>query len=394
MNINRILKGATSILLAGVLVGCGSNGETTGEAASSGEEPIKIGAVLSLTGAAADFGIPERNAAEVAIEYINDNGGIDGRPLELIVVDDQTNTTEAARAAQRLVSDEDVIAIVGASTGSGTLAMAPIAAQNEVPVLAPNGTIGVTNPDEDFYPYVFRTSVSDEVTVPALLDRATADGAKKLAIFYQEDALGRFSAELLESIAAEEDGFEIVASASVPLDATDVSAAATRIRAENPDAVLMPLSSVGVGGSFLRTAAEIGLDVPMYGALAVAQDAIIDNAGAEGTKQLIVANMIDPSNPTDDQAELYDMIRESGNEPAGGFTDLFGANSVRVIAEALKVADEISPAGLRDALESGESFDAWALEPYTYSADSHDGLTSEGLVWTMVRDGEFTGVDE
>ncbi|TRW45886.1 ABC transporter substrate-binding protein [Georgenia yuyongxinii] len=382
-----------------LLAACGSGASGNAAAGSTvgsgdGAEPIKIGAVLSLSGAAAAFGVPERNAAEVAVDFINDNGGIDGRPLELVVVDDKTDPTEAARAAQSLIADEGVIAIVGASTGSGTLAMAPVAAKQGVPVLAPNGTIGVTNPEEDFFPYVFRTSVSDEVTIPALLDRAKADGATDIAVFYQEDALGRFSAELLEELDADDDDFTIVASASVPLEATDVSAQATRIRDAKPDAVLMPLSSVGVGGSFLRSASDLGLEVPMYGALAVAQNAIIENAGAAATDKLIVANMIDPSHPTEDQAALYDMIREAGNEPAGGFTDLFGANSVRVIGEALKIADEISAEGLRDALESGTPLQAWALQPYTYTADSHDGLTSGGLVWTTVRDSKFVGVDK
>lgn len=379
-----------------VLAGCSSpNGdENASGGGEGGEDTIKIGAILSLTGPAAAFGIPEQNAAEVAVQYVNDNGGVDGRMLELVVVDDKTDPTEAARAAQRLISEEEVIGIVGASTGSGTLAMAPVAAQNGTPVIAPNGTIGVTSPDEDFFPYVFRSSVSDEVTIPAMLERAKADGADQIAVFYQEDALGRFAAELLEELDAADDSFEIVASASVPLEATDVAAQATRIRDANPEAVLMPLSSVGVGGSFLRTSAELGLDVPMYGALAAAQNAIIENAGEAGTRNLIVANMIDPSNLTEDQAQLYDMIREAGNEPAGGFTDLFGANSVMLIAEALKIADEISSEGLRDALESGADLEAWALEAYNYSSDNHDGLTSAGLVWTTVRDGKFVGVDE
>jgi branched-chain amino acid transport system substrate-binding protein len=389
--LTRGLAGASAAAL--VLAACGAD-DSEGGSGGGSDAPIKIGAVLSLSGPAAAFGIPEQTAAEVAVDYINDNGGIDGRQLELVVVDDKTDPTEAARAAQSLISDEEVVGIIGASTGSGTLAMAPVAARAGVPVLAPNGTIGITNPDEDFFPYVFRTSVSDEVTIPALLERAKEDGATKIGVFFQEDALGRFSAERLEEMDAADDDFEIVASASVPLDATDVSAPVTRIREADPDAVIMPLSSVGVAGSFLRTAHELGMEVPMYGALAVAQDAIIENAGEEATQQLIVANMINPAEPTEKQAELYQMIRDSGEEPAGGFTDLFGANSVRVIAEALKVAEEISPEGLRDALESGEPLEAWAVEPYTYIADNHDGLSSDALVWTTVRDGEFVGAVE
>jgi branched-chain amino acid transport system substrate-binding protein len=361
--------------------------------ASTDESPIKIGAVLSLTGPAAAFGIPERNAAQVAVDRVNAQGGVKGRQIELVVADDKTNPTEAARAAQRLITSDGVVAIVGSSTGSGTLAMAPVAAQNKVPVLAPNGTIGVTDRSQGFFPWVFRTSVSDTVTIPALLERAKKDGHKKIAVFYQEDALGRFSAQLLEKMDAEDDEFEIVAAAAVPLDATDVSAPATRINEAKPDAVILPLSSVGVGGSFLRTTHELGLDVPMYGALAVAQDAIIKNAGEAASERLIVANMINPSEPTVEQKELYDLIRKSGNEPAGGFADLFGANSVAVAVAALKEAPEITGEALRGALENGNEYMAWAIKPYRYTADNHDGLAADGLVWTTVKGGKFVAAD-
>ncbi|MGO4384736.1 ABC transporter substrate-binding protein [Specibacter sp. RAF43] len=375
--------------LSFLLTACGGPAQS----ASNDNQPIKIGAVLSLTGPAAAFGIPERNAAQVAVDKVNAEGGIKGRQLELVVADDKTNPTEAARAAQRLISSQGVVAIVGSSTGSGTLAMAPVAAQNKVPVLAPNGTIGVTDPAQSFFPWVFRTSVSDTVTIPALLERAKKDGHRKIAVFYQEDALGRFSAELLQKMDAKDDQFEIVSAAAVPLEATDVSAQATKIREAKPDAVILPLSSVGVGGSFLRTTHELGLNVPMYGALAVAQDAIIKNAGEEASKRLIVANMINPSAPTVEQQKLYDLIRKAGNEPAGGFADLFGANSIAVAAAALKEASTVSGEGLRDALENGKEYVAWAIQPYRYSADNHDGLASNALVWTTVDRGKFVSAD-
>lgn len=357
------------------------------------QEPIRIGAILSLTGPAAAFGIPERNAAQVVVDKVNKDGGVKGRKLELVVVDDKTNPTEAARAAQRLISSDKVVAIIGASTGSGTLAMAPVAARNQVPVLAPNGTIGVTDPSKEFFPWTFRTSVSDTITIPALVERAKADGAKRIALFFQEDALGRFSAELLQKIDKEDDSFEIVASAAVAMDTTDVSAQVSRILAAEPDAVVLPVSSLGVGGYFLRTAHEMGLSVPMYGALAFAQNKILELAGEAAVEKLIVANMINPSEPTAAQQELYAQMREAGFEPAGGFTDLFGANSVAVAAEAIAAASEVSGPAIRDALASGEEMKAWALTPYKYSADNHDGLGADAIVWTRAVDGKFASAD-
>ena len=378
------------ILLSAIALGLAA---TTQLAQAQDQDPIKIGAILSLTGPAAPFGIPERTAAQVVIDKINKEGGIKGRKLELVVVDDKTNPTEAARAAQRLISSEHVVAIVGSSTGSGTLAMAPVAARNKVPVLAPNGTIGVTDSSKEFYPWVFRTSVSDEVTIPALVERAKADGAKKIALFYQEDALGRFSAELIEKMDQKDDGFEIVSSAAVAMDATDVSAQVSRIMATKPDAVILPVSSLGVGGYFLRTAQEMGLDVPMYGALAFAQNKILELAGDAAVKKLVVANMINPSHPTSEQQDLYKLIRDSGSEPAGGFTDLFGANSVAVAGEAIAAASEVSGQAIRAALESGTELKAWAITPYKYGADDHDGLGASAIVWTKAEGGKFVSAD-
>jgi branched-chain amino acid transport system substrate-binding protein len=378
------------ILLSAIALAWAS---TTQLVQAQDQDPIKIGAILSLTGPAAPFGIPERAAAQVVIDKINKDGGIKGRKLELVVVDDKTNPTEAARAAQRLISSENVVAIVGASTGSGTLAMAPVAARNKVPVLAPNGTIGVTDPSKEFYPWVFRTSVSDTVTIPALVERAKADGAKKIALFYQEDALGRFSAELLQKIDQEDESFEIVASAAVAMDSTDVSAQVSRILAAAPDAVILPISSLGVGGYFLRTAQEMELDVPMYGALAFAQNKILELAGDAAVKNLIVANMINPSNPTAEQQQLYTLIREGGSEPAGGFTDLFGANSVSVVAEAIAAASEVNGQAIRDALESGVELKAWAITSYKYGTDNHDGLGPDAIVWTKADNGKFVSAD-
>jgi hypothetical protein len=131
----------------------------------------------------------------------------------------------------------------------------------------------------------------------------------------------------------------------------------------------------------------------MYGALAVAQDAIIKNAGEAASERLIVANMINPSEPTVEQKELYDLIRKSGNEPAGGFADLFGANSVAVAVAALKEAPEITGEALRGALENGNEYMAWAIKPYRYTADNHDGLTADGLVWTTAKGGKFVAAD-
>ena len=90
-------------------------------------EPLRIGLLLSLTGPAAPFGIPERDSVEVLVNKFNADGGINGRKIELSVYDDATNPTEAARGATQLIQQNKVVAIIGSTTGSGTLAAAPVA---------------------------------------------------------------------------------------------------------------------------------------------------------------------------------------------------------------------------------------------------------------------------
>ena len=96
-----ILAVILAAVLAMVVAGCGGNGSDTGEASS--EEPLKIGAILSLTGTYAGLGEPEKNLIEMEVKKINDAGGINGQPIEVIIEDDATDEAQAVAAASRLI---------------------------------------------------------------------------------------------------------------------------------------------------------------------------------------------------------------------------------------------------------------------------------------------------
>ncbi len=112
------MKKATACLLA--LAG------VIGLAATSGAaEPIRIGGIFSVTGPASFLGEPERNTAKLLEESINKSGGVLGRPLEIIVYDDETDATKAVTAVDRLIKKDRVVAVVGPSTTGSTLAIVP-----------------------------------------------------------------------------------------------------------------------------------------------------------------------------------------------------------------------------------------------------------------------------
>lgn len=363
------------------------------DAAPADGDPIKVGVVLSLSGPAASFGEPEANAAEVVAKKINDEGGINGRPLEVIIEDEQTDPTESARLTQSLV-DQGVVAIIGSTIGSGTLAMAPVAAANEVPIFAPNATIGVTDPEADFAGWVFRIAPSDELLLPQVFQRVVDDGHEEVGIYYQEDAYGEFGTDLMEELAAEEGGLEIVETVNSPTDATDLSAQATRLRNAEPDAVIMNISSIGLAATMARATDSAGLDVPLYGGIGVGQDVLIELAG-DAAEGVIVPNVAVTADLTEQQQELVDLLEAGGYSFAGGFADVAGAAGMVTIKTAIeKIDGEVTGASVRDAIGSGITVeDAYLHAPINYSDDQLDGFGADTLIWTEVQDGEWVEID-
>ena len=118
-----VLEAALAAALAVTLVGCASSTPDDGTQEAASAEPIKIGAVVSLTGTYAGLGEPEKKTIEMEVQRINDAGGINGRPVEVIIEDDATDEAKAVAAASKLIEQDDVVAIIGATGTGQTMAM-------------------------------------------------------------------------------------------------------------------------------------------------------------------------------------------------------------------------------------------------------------------------------
>ena len=351
------------------------------------KDPLRIGLLLSVSGAGAAYGIPERDAVQVVTDDINAKGGVNGRKIELFVYDEATNPTESARGIVELIQRDKVVAVIGSSMGSGTLAAGPNAARFEVPILAPNGTISVTSKQHAFYPWVFRTMTNDTLNTKVMFDKATAGGAKKLAIFHQEDAYGKETADYIQSMAKEK-GIEVVAVASAPLRAIDVVAQATRLRNANPDVVIMQVAPVGLASGFLRAAKQVGLETPIWGPMALGYQAFLDNAkeAAEGVRLVLIANW---DEPTPALKELGDMMRKAGKKPEG-FAELLTTNGLFPIIEAAKKIDgPLTGTKMREQLEKLCDVKTYSQGKVCCSADNHDGWGPDLLMTVEVKDNKF-----
>jgi branched-chain amino acid transport system substrate-binding protein len=352
-------------------------------ASAQGTEPIKIGVLIALSGPAAAYGAEERRAVEAVVGQANAQGGIKGRKIELVVRDTKTNPTEAARLANQVIADDKVIAIIGATTGSETLAFADAAMRAQVPVFPMVGTPSVTDPEKPYSKWVYRMSVPLTTDLPASFNRMVKDGKKRMAVFSEEDAYGQQGSSMAVEL-AKKNGIEVVENISAPKTATDLTTQATKIRNAKPDAVLLVTASTGSGGAFLRKLQQVGLNVPVYGMAGIVQKQIMTSGGS-AADMLIAPALVNPDEPGP-LKELFALMKDHGG--VDGFGAVLGANAAAAVVEALK-SGATTGAQVRDAMEKIGTIKGYAAGPIKYSPSDHDSWGPETLFFVTVRDGKF-----
>ncbi|MBA3367634.1 MAG: ABC transporter substrate-binding protein, partial [Geodermatophilaceae bacterium] len=140
-----------------ILAGCAEEQGASDEGTTEETGPVVIGAVLDITGAGASLGVPERDTLELLAEQLNADGGIDGREVELIIEDNASTEDGAARATTKLITEDQVDIILGASRTGPSLAMRPIAESSEIPMISLAANQAIVDGSE----WVFKTAQND-----------------------------------------------------------------------------------------------------------------------------------------------------------------------------------------------------------------------------------------
>lgn len=351
-------------------------------------DPVKVGVVLSLSGPAAVFGIPERDAIQVAMEKLKADGKLK-RPIELVIYDDKTNPTEAARAVTQAINNDKVVAIIGPGTGGNILAAGPIAQRMQVPLLGPAGTMAITDRKNEFFPWVFRVAPSDRVDVKVILEDMAKSKVKKIGVFFQEDAYGKTGVDFAKEIGPTL-GMEVVETVSAPYAATDLTAQATRLRNAGVEAVFLQVSISSLGGSYVKAARQVGLEAPAYANAGLAQRSFAETVGSEvdGLRVLSIGNIA--FDPTEGEAELAKLLKQAGKVPQG-WGELVGTNGLMTAIAAIDAhgAKAITGSSMRDTIEGLCGFPAYSRGKACFSKDNHDGWQEDSLVITELRNKEL-----
>lgn len=376
----------TLLVLVMPLVGCEKQSEEAGGSA----EPYKIGVVLSLSGTYAGLGIPEQKAIDLEVARINDAGGVNGRPLEVIYEDDGTDAAKAQAAAVRLIDEEGVIAIIGASGTGQTMAMRSDVERAQIPQVSMAGGSVITAELSD---WVFQTPWPNRVVIPYVLEQMAAEGYTTIGLISDTGAYGVDGHDIVIA-SADKAGVEIVADEKYNTGDTDMSAQLTSIRSADPDAILV-WAAGKEAATIVKNARQLNMTQPIFGGSGIARTEFIEGGGeaAEGvrfgTGKILVPEAFGEGTAEYDVA--IDFIERYTAE-YGSAPDIFAGHAydaIGLIADALgRIEGDVDGVALRDALEAT---DGWVGidGTFTYSRNDHNGLSEDDMVLYVIEDGAW-----
>lgn len=270
------------VILAILLAGCASTVDTVqpGGQQQDTAETVTIGFMGPLSGDAALYGESIRRGVELAQQEID-------APIEIIYEDSKCTGKDAVSAINKLITADNVQAIIGEACSGATLAAAPIAEQNQVVLISGAST----SPDiTDAGDYIFRTIPSDALQGRFSADLVYGDGHRTLAVLYTNEEYGLgFQRVLTERFA--ELGGEVVAVETMERGSVDARTQLTKIRDADPDALFVIANSPDSGVAALQQAQELGIGAALYGPEAFNTEEILNSAGEamEGMKIVSVS---------------------------------------------------------------------------------------------------------
>jgi branched-chain amino acid transport system substrate-binding protein len=371
------------ILLAALLLSaCAPAPQQAGAA----EDPIYLGVSGPLTGPNARYGAQWKKGFDMALEEINGAGGINGRPLEYIFEDSQSDPKQSVVVAQKFVADQRIIVELGDFSSSASMAASQIYQRGGLV------QFGFTNSHPDFTyaggDYTWSNSVTQTQAVPALADFIVNDlGFKRLAVLTLNNDWGKASYDIfVEYIPTI--GAEIVAQESYLADEKDFRSALTRVRNSDPD-VLVLFSYQADGALIAQQINETGLNVPIVGGGSLQSPDFL-NLGGKAVEGAYVLGEFLATDPSPEVQRFVSRYQEKyAEEP-----DLFAVHAydtIILITEAIKLGGPTRE-GVHGALPQLKDVPSVTKGTVTFDVESRRVLNPR-FNPLVVKDGAFVNWD-
>jgi branched-chain amino acid transport system substrate-binding protein len=351
-------------------------------------ETLKIGAIFAVTGGASFLGAPEAKTAQMVVDKINADGGINKRQIELIIKDSAANPEKAISFAKQLIEEDKVIAIIGPSTSGETMQIKDICNDAGVPLVSAAAAEAIVDP---VAPYVFKTPQKDSYVANWVFQTMKDMGIKKIGVVVANSGFGNAGKGQLEKYAPEY-GIEIAIAEAYDRGATDLTALMTKVNAAGVEAVvnwsIVPAQSI-----IPKNMKQLGMTVPLFQSHGFGNIKYVEAAGAAADGiifpcgRLLVANELPSSDP---QKKLLVEYANEYKAEFGEDASTFGGHAydaIMIVAEAIENGGTDRDS-LRDEIEKIKDFPGTG-GVFTFTPDDHNGLGMDSIVMLTVKNGKF-----
>ena len=353
-------------------------------------QEIKIGGLMETSGFIASLGKPGIDGANLAIDQVNAEGGINGVKLRFININTESDNTKTVSAAKRLIEQEKVVAIIGPMSSGSSFAVTDTVELAKVPMITNGATRGIVLPVESRR-YTFLAPLTDVVVQSVMIKDMRAKGITKVAILNSDVAFGTSAREALEKV-ADSVGLTIVAKETFGNADTDMTPQLTKIRSSNAQAVIVWATGAGLAIA-TKNYRSLGIKVPLYLAHSANDFNFIRLAGDAANGVLLPSTKIyvtDSLPASDPQKRVVSEFVKAYEKRYGQVPATFAGNgydAAMMIINAIRKVGA-NPEKIRDAIEGINKYSA-VTAVYSYGPRDHYGAEPDSVVMLTVQDGKF-----
>lgn len=359
-------------------------------------DTIKIGAFFDLSGRAAFIGTPTKLVAEMVVDKINAEGGVNGKQLELVIGDTEANPAKTVSLAKKFIHKDKVAAIIGPTLTDTGMAVKKVVEQAGMPTfMTVGGDPVIMGGKFGTFNNVFKSPQRSSIAVKRLFMFLKEKGLTKVALLSAADGFGKDGARWMQKLAPEY-GIEIIVEESFGTRDTDMTAQLTNAKNASPQALIA--WTIGPAGSIIaKNKAQLGIDLPLFQCHGLPDPKYVELAGkaSEGDRMPATKLMVaDELSDTDPQkavikefirlySEQYDYDKEFPINTHSGYA----WDAINIVANAMKQVGT-DPEALRKAIEGTKGY-VGVSGIYTLTAEDHNGLSVDSMVIVEVKDGKF-----
>jgi len=351
-------------------------------------EPIRIGGIFSLTGPGAYIGVSQKNSVLIAIDEFNRKGGIAGRPIEMVLGDDESDPTKAVMTLKKTIETEPIVALIGPTRTDTGMAMIPTLEKEGIPTFMHAGGDVIITPVRK---WIFKSPYRAADAMERIFLYLKQNNLSKIGLLYSSDGFGKDGAAIADRLAPKF-GFEFVAKDTFDVKDVDMTPQFTRIHAKNPQAIIVWTIGPPIGIT-TKNARSLGIEVPLFQCHGAAEPTFFKLAGdaSEGvimpSTKIVVADQLPDNDVQKKKLIQYVKEYEIRFKETPGTMVAYGADAAYLLLEAIKTAGP-DRAKIRDALEATKGY-VGLSGVYNLSPGDHAGTTVRDIVMVKAEKGKF-----